>query len=258
MGRHLESVNEDSEKSVTQVVIREEKAHGFNSVHAEGPSPKNVASALRHLESQSKTHMTSRTKAAGKASQGQQKISRIKAKLVKKVSEKNKQKTKAKKRMGSPNSKVNNEVAIVNIQEALARHEETKSQKYMMEPGSTIGRMKNVSFHSDTFLVIILASTAIVMFAYLFYSCLKRGKLCPRGFLDNSDIRYRGRMRYRGRDEENMGMTSLMLYPDRFSPITNVGKLAAGIEIPVGPSAPEQLNTRQFSHTRPGGSEGFM
>ena len=72
--------------------------------------------------------MTSQTKAAGKASQGQQKISRIKAKLVKKVSEKNKQKTKAKRRMGTPNTKVENEIAIVNIQEALSRHEEAKSQ----------------------------------------------------------------------------------------------------------------------------------
>ena len=81
--------------------------------------------------------------------------------------------------MGNPESKINNEVAIVNIQEALARHEEPKSQKYQMEPGSTIGGMKNLSVHSDTFLVIILDSAAIVMFLYLCYSCIKRGKLCP-------------------------------------------------------------------------------
>ena len=33
-----------------------------------------------------------------------------------------------KKPMGNPNSKVNNEVQIVNIQEALARHEQTKQE----------------------------------------------------------------------------------------------------------------------------------
>ena len=65
------------------------------------------------------------------------------------------------------------------------------------------------------------------------------------------------KMRYRGRSEDDMRMTSLMAYPDRFSPIANIGKLAAGIEIP-GPSAPEQMGTRQFSHARPGASEGFM
>ena len=122
--------------------------------------------------------------------------------------------------------------------------------------------MKQVSFHSDTMVVILLASTAIVMFAYLVYSCLKRGKLCPRGLLDvyrsQSDMRYRGRLRYRRGDEEEARMTPVMMYPGLFPSVTNVGKMAAGIEIPVGPSAPEQLNTRQFSHTRPGGSEGFM
>ena len=54
-----------------------------------------------------------------------------------------------------------------------------------------------------------------------------------------------------------MRMTLLMAYPvaypDRFSPIANIGKLAAGIEIPSA-SAPEQMGARQFNHARPGAS----
>ena len=122
--------------------------------------------------------------------------------------------------------------------------------------------MKQVSFHSDTFVMILLASAAIIMCAYLIYSCLKRGTLRPQGFLDvyrnRSDIQYRGRLRYRRGDEEEARMTPLMLYPGMFPSINSVGKLAAGIEIPAGPSAPEQLNPRQFTHTRSAGSDGFM
>ena len=165
--------------------------------------------------------------------------------------------------MGTTDSKVENEIAIVNIQEALARHEDSKSQKYMGEAGPTIG-MQHVSFHTDTMVVILLASTAVLMFLYLTYNCLKRGKLCPRGLTDvlnhQSDIRYRGRLRYRRGDEEEPRLTPLMMYPGGVYPcpaVANVGQMAAGIEIPAGcPSAPDQPKMRQFSHVRPGGSEG--
>ena len=126
--------------------------------------------------------MTTQTK-----TQYQQEITRNKSKLVKKISRKHRTKTQATRRkMGNPNSKVDNEVQVVNIQEALARHEDTKQEKYMMQPGSNM-EMSQVSFHSDTFFAILLTSAAIVMLAYILYSCLKRGTLCPRGFLDVYD-----------------------------------------------------------------------
>ena len=104
------------------------------------------------------------------------------------------------------------------------------------------------------------------MLMYLIYSCLKRGKLCPRGLTDvlshQSDIRYRGRMRYRRGDEEEPRLTPvprltpLMIYDGGRYP-ANIGQMAGG-EVPVAscPNASDQPKMRQFSHVRPGGSEG--
>ena len=116
----------------------------------------------------------------------------------------------------------------------------------------------------STMIVIFLASGGVLMLMYLIYNCLKRGKLCPRGLTDvlnhQSDIRYRGRLRYRRGDEEEPRLTPLMMYPGGAYPcpaVANVGQMAAGIKIPAGcPSAPDQPKMRQFSHVRPGGSEG--
>ena len=171
--------------------------------------------------------------------------------------------------MGNPNSKVDNEVQVVNIQEALARHEDTKQEKYMMQPGSNM-EMSQVSFHSDTFFAILLTSAAIVMLAYILYSCLKRGTLCPRGFLDvhrdRSDLRYRGRLRYKRGDEEDAVTPAIMMYPSLFPgvnnaslfpSVNNVGKMAAAIEVPT-PSAPDQIHPRQFSQARSAGPDTYM
>ena len=160
-----------------------------------------------------------------------------------------------KKPMGNPNSKVNNEVQIVNIQEALARHEQTKQERMMIPPGS--GQFDNVnlsqfSFHSDTFLAILMSGAAIAMTGYLVYSCLKRGTLCPKGVLDHyrerPDMRYKGRLRYKRGDEE-AAVAPVMMYPNLFPNVGNIGNMAAAIEVPVVHNAPDQSRP-QFSQNR--------
>ena len=151
--------------------------------------------------------------------------------------------------MGNPNSKVDNEVQVVNIQEALSRHEQTKQERFMMPPGDNI-QLSQWSFHSDTFLAILISGAAIAMTAYLLYSCLKRGTLCPKGILDHyrerPDLRYKGRLRYKREDEEG-AVTPIMIYPNLFPNVGNIGKMAAAIEVPM-PNAPDQ--PRQFSQAR--------
>ena len=153
-----------------------------------------------HLEIQENHMINTQTEVVEKAShcQSKQRLSSFSAKLTKKVSLKNRQGTKTRQKMGTTDSRVENDIAIVNLQEALARHEDSKSEKYMGRAGPTIG-MQHMSFHTDTMIVIFIASGGILMLLYLIYSCLKTWKLCPRSLTDvlshQSDIRYRGRMR---------------------------------------------------------------
>ena len=133
MERHLQSVQNNREKKSTRVV-RENRACD-SSIHAtEGPGSSSEESAI-HVESQA--HMT-RTKI-----QSQQRATSSKCNLARKISRKYRIKTqvtrkKKRKPMGNPNSKVDNEVQVVNIQEALSRHEQTKQERFMMPPGDNI------------------------------------------------------------------------------------------------------------------------
>ena len=173
--------------------------------------------------------------------------------------------------MGTTDSRVENDIAIVNLQEALARHEDSKAEKYMgRDIGPNIG-MSHMSFHTDTMIFVLMASGGAVMLIYLVYNCLKTGKCCPRSLTDamryKSDIRYRGRMRFRRGDDEEARMTPL----PRLTPlmIYDGGRMVGGESPAVGyptsagpqvascPSS-EQPKGRQFYQVRPGMSEGVF
>ena len=186
--------------------------------------------------------------------------------------------------MGNADSTVENDIAIVNLQEALSRHEDSKAEKYATGP--TIG-MSHMAFHADTMLVGLMVSGGAVMLIYLVYNCLKTGKCCPAVLTDairyKSDIRYRGRMRFRrGEDEEARmtplpRLTPLMIYDGGRmvaggeSPavgyhtcaapkVANYPAASAGPQVPSCPSCPssEQQKGKQFYQVRPGMSEGLF
>ena len=107
MGRHLQSIIKDNEKESTTIIsgdrVHDSSIHIASFHNTEGPDSKNELSALC-IESQ--THMTSQTKA-----QYQLKATRNKSKLVKKTSRTHKGRTQpTRKKMGNPNSKVENEI----------------------------------------------------------------------------------------------------------------------------------------------------
>ena len=112
MERHLQSVQNNRERKSTRVV-RENRTCDSSIHETEGPGSSSEESALC-VESQA--HMT-RTK-----SQSQQGATSSKCKLARKISKKYRVKThstrkKKRKPMGNPNSKVYNEVQVVNIQD---------------------------------------------------------------------------------------------------------------------------------------------
>ena len=182
--------------------------------------------------------------------------------------------------MGNADSTVENDIAIVNLQEALSRHEDSKAEKYATGP--TIG-MSHMAFHTDTMLVVLMVSGGAVMLIYLVYNCLKTGKCCPAVLTDamryKSDIRYRGRMRFRRGDDEEARMTPLprltplmiydggrmvvggespaVGYPTCAGPQVASYPTSAGPQVASCPSS-EQPKGRQFYQVRPGMSEGVF